>query len=455
MEAAFVAGVPACVPFTSRAVGASSVRTSQRAAPAALRRAPRLDAARSFFGNGRLLASSPRTPQHREFAVHAVSVPTSSPAAPAAEKPKWDELPPLPFSFSKLRRAIPEHCFEPDTWRSMTFAIRDFAIVGGLLAGVWGLNAVLPVWAMALVWPLYWVCQGTMFWALFVVGHDCGHGSFSKDNNINSIMGHITHTPILVPYHSWRMSHAYHHAMTGNVDEDESWYPITREDYEKMKARDRAARFELPWFLLLWPLYLLGARGKNGDSKSHFDPNMDLFKKPQQKKDVVVSTLACAGWIGALVAASTKFGAAAVLASYLPPYIIFSAWLALVTYLHHTDQSIPWYRKGTWRKLRGALSTIDRDYGDFINNIHHDIGTHVVHHLFHTIPHYHIVEATEAIKPIMGPWYHKSDMGIWEGLVDSWKKCRYVPDGKPVVQYTWPESEEEVEYRRAKKAESN
>lgn len=23
-----------------------------------------------------------------------------------------------------------------------------------------------------LVWPLYWFAQGTMFWALFVVGHD-------------------------------------------------------------------------------------------------------------------------------------------------------------------------------------------------------------------------------------------------------------------------------------------
>ena len=27
-----------------------------------------------------------------------------------------------------------------------------------------------------LVWPLYWAAQGTMFWALFVVGHDwCVH----------------------------------------------------------------------------------------------------------------------------------------------------------------------------------------------------------------------------------------------------------------------------------------
>ena len=34
-----------------------------------------------------------------------------------------------------------------------------------------------------------------------------------------------------------------------------------------------------------------------------------------------------------------------------------------------------------WSYLRGGLSTIDRDYGIF-NKIHHDIGTHVLHHLF-------------------------------------------------------------------------
>lgn len=49
-----------------------------------------------------------------------------------------------------------------------------------------------------------------------------------------------------------------------------------------------------------------------------------------------------------------------------------------------TEQA-PWYRGSAWSYMRGGLSTQDHDYGIF-NNIQHDIGTHVVHHLFPQVP---------------------------------------------------------------------
>jgi hypothetical protein len=65
-----------------------------------------------------------------------------------------------------------------------------------------------------LVWPLYWLAQGTMFWALFVVGHDCGHQSFSPSRTLNDFVGNIVHATILVPYHGWRVSHRKHHGVS-------------------------------------------------------------------------------------------------------------------------------------------------------------------------------------------------------------------------------------------------
>lgn len=55
---------------------------------------------------------------------------------------------------------------------------------------------------------------------------------------------------------------------------------------------------------------------------------------------------------------------------------------------------------------KGSLWTIDRSFGPLINHLHHNIETHVVHHMFFTaIPHYHLVEATEAVKPLLGKHY--------------------------------------------------
>ena len=70
-----------------------------------------------------------------------------------------------PFTLQDLRDSIPKHCFERSALRSFAYLALDVAIVAGLAVGAYTLNNPL-------VWPLYWFAQGTMFWALFVVGHD-------------------------------------------------------------------------------------------------------------------------------------------------------------------------------------------------------------------------------------------------------------------------------------------
>ena len=72
---------------------------------------------------------------------------------------------PPPFKLADVRAAIPKHCCVKDPWKSISYVVSDVAVVFGLAAAA----AYLNNW---LVWPLYWAAQGTMFWALFVLGHD-------------------------------------------------------------------------------------------------------------------------------------------------------------------------------------------------------------------------------------------------------------------------------------------
>ena len=87
-----------------------------------------------------------------------------------------------PFTLADIRKAIPEQCFKKDTMRSLSYLARDVFVVASLTAGALAIKSPF-------VWPAYWLAQGTMFWALFVVGHDCGHGSFSNNKLLNNIVG--------------------------------------------------------------------------------------------------------------------------------------------------------------------------------------------------------------------------------------------------------------------------
>ncbi|EIE21058.1 omega-3 fatty acid desaturase [Coccomyxa subellipsoidea C-169] len=343
---------------------------------------------------------------------------------------------PPPFTLSDIRNAIPEHCWKKNAWKSMGYLARDVAVVFGLAAGAYFANS----W---LVWPLYWMAQGTMFWALFVVGHDCGHQSFSSNKTLNDLVGNIVHSSILVPYHGWRISHRTHHANHGHVENDESWHPVTKKLYDSMDAAGKMGRLSFPLAMFAYPFYLW--KRSPGKTGSHYDPACDLFV-PQEASLVRTSNAFMLGMLGLLAACTFALGPLAMFNLYFVPYWVNVVWLDVVTYLHHhgahdKEEKIPWYRGEEWTYMRGGLSTIDRDYGIF-NKIHHDIGTHVVHHLFPQMPHYNLEEATEAVKPVLGKYYRepmKSPSPIpthlIEPLVRSFKNDHYVEDTGDVVFY--------------------
>ncbi|KAI5578991.1 hypothetical protein BDE02_08G062400 [Populus trichocarpa] len=382
--------------------------------------------------------------RQRNWALN-VAVPVSVPVCEEEDKEResvnganeqeggfFDPGAPPPFQLSDIRAAIPKHCWVKNPWISMSYVVRDVAVVFGLAA----IAAYFNNWV---VWPLYWFAQGTMFWALFVLGHDCGHGSFSNNPKLNSVVGHLLHSSILVPYHGWRISHRTHHQNHGHVENDESWHPLPEKIYRSLDNVTRKLRFTLPFPMLAYPVYLWSrSPGKKG---SHFHPDSDLFV-PNERKDVITSTACWTAMAALLVCLSFVMGPFQVLKLYGIPYWIFVMWLDLVTYLHHHghDEKIPWYRGKEWSYLRGGLTTLDRDYG-WINNIHHDIGTHVIHHLFPQIPHYHLVEATEAAKPVLGKYYREPRKSeplpfyLLGTLVRSMKQDHYVSNTGDVLYY--------------------
>ena len=53
---------------------------------------------------------------------------------------------------------------------------------------------------------------------LFMIQHDCGHGSFFRHRPANDWLGRAIGVLTLTPYDFWRRTHALHHATSGNLD---------------------------------------------------------------------------------------------------------------------------------------------------------------------------------------------------------------------------------------------
>ena len=102
-----------------------------------------------------------------------------------------------------------------------------------------------------------------------------------------------------------------------------------------------------------------------------------------------------------------------------------------ITFLQHTDPSLPHYTAESWTYTRGAAATIDREFGFIGRTLMHGIvETHVLHHYVSTIPFYHADEASEAIKPVMGRHYRSDTrggpVGFLKSLWTSGRMCHWV-----------------------------
>ena len=110
------------------------------------------------------------------------------------------------------RKAVAKYQ-KPDRNRSLWMLVNS---LGGYLI-LWTLMAFSLSWSYWLTLLLAVPTAGFMV-RIFIIFHDCGHGSFFKSTRTNTLVGILTGLFTFTPYHQWRHHHAIHHATAGNLD---------------------------------------------------------------------------------------------------------------------------------------------------------------------------------------------------------------------------------------------
>lgn len=358
---------------------------------------------------------------------------------PEGKKSKADVLQRVPhtkppFTLGELKKAIPSHCFQRSIPRSFSYVIYDLTIASLFYYVATSYFHLLPHPLSYIAWPLYWICQGCVLTGVWVIAHECGHHAFSDYQWLDDTVGLILHSSLLVPFFSWKYSHRRHHSNTGSLERDEVFVPKTKSGISWFakyvnNPPGRVAML-LVQFTLGWPLYLMfNVSGRPYDRFAcHFDPNSPIYSD-RERAQILLSDVGILAITYGLCRLALAKGLAWVLCVYGAPLLVVNGFLVLITYLQHTHPSLPHYDSSEWDWLRGALATVDRDYG-ILNKVFHNItDTHVAHHLFSTMPHYHAMEATKAIKPILGDYYQFDGTPVYKATWREAKECIYVePD---------------------------
>ncbi|QIX02389.1 hypothetical protein AMS68_007906 [Peltaster fructicola] len=367
------------------------------------------------------------------------------------------------YTIKDIRDAIPKHCFERSAIRGLSYVARDIALLATTfyLFNTYCTPEYVPSYPLrAGLWFLYTVLQGLFGTGLWVLSHECGHQSFSPSKTLNDTVGWICHSALLVPYFSWKISHGKHHKATGNMERDMVFVPRTREEHatrtgailhEMHELMEETPIATLTMLLVQqlggWPSYLVanmtghnnhakqpegkGVGRKNGNgSVNHFFPSSPLYEKKDEHL-ILLSDLGIAITLAVLSVIGYNYGMWNLTVWYIFPYLWVNHWLVAITFLQHSDPSLPHYSGEAWTFARGAAATIDREFG-FIGRelLHGIIETHVLHHYISTIPFYHADEATEAIKKVMGTHYRSDveggSLGFLKALWTSARTCQWV-----------------------------
>ena len=117
------------------------------------------------------------------------------------------------------------------------------------------------------------VLAGAFLVRVFIIFHDCGHGSFFRNPRANDFLGAITGVLTFTPYRHWRWQHAVHHATSGDLDRrgmGDVWTLTVQEYLEASRWKRFAYRLARNPIILfgLAPFYLFMIHQRFPDSKA-------------------------------------------------------------------------------------------------------------------------------------------------------------------------------------------
>jgi omega-6 fatty acid desaturase (delta-12 desaturase) len=261
---------------------------------------------------------------------------------------------------------------------------------------------VAMVYALAvsywLMLPLAILAAGFLA-RIFIIFHDCGHGSFFKSKRANNVVGAITGVVNLTPFRYWRWQHALHHGTAGDLDRRGSgdiWTLTVQEYLQSTRWRRfayRLARNPLVLFVIA-PLYVFIVHHRFAVSGA-----------PERERQSVRRT----NWtlLGVTLAMTAVIGIKAFVLIQLTITGFAGAVGLWLFYVQHQFEGAYWARSEEWNYTAAALKgssfyKLPRILQWFTGNI----GFHHIHHLNPRIPNYHLQRCHDAdpffktIKPV-------------------------------------------------------
>jgi acyl-lipid omega-6 desaturase (Delta-12 desaturase) len=227
---------------------------------------------------------------------------------------------------------------------------------------------------------------------VFVMFHDCAHGSLLPSRRANAMLGSFLGLLVLSPFCRWRHDHAVHHATSGDLDRRGVGDVLTLTVAE---YRARTWRGRLGYRLLRNPVVMFGV---GPVFAMVIGPRLVARDaRPRMRSSVIRTDAALVLVVGALC---WLIGWRDFLIVWAPSALLAGSVGIWLFYVQHQFEDAYWQRDDDWNYADAALRgsshlKLPRLLQFFTGNI----GLHHVHHLNARIPNYHLPRA-HASSPV-------------------------------------------------------